>query len=248
MWGEGPRASALAASAPSVVSASSETLASLLFSPTNRGLNLVFIFYVRTLLEYLRLTGAAGATLTTCGLIPDTAMAPLGGRFLLVTDAQENGCGRAEKGVRVAVWSRSVFSAFLDVLCFLPGRSERARPAPKPVLWWALRGWTASSPSARRQSAFLSGCRGPSPPQEPPGPSPPPALDWPPPPHRHRGRWAQNCQEERETLTLKTRLRVPLQVETPKLRRTRPWGRRKGRAPLWYRGRGPSPDPHLLTL
>lgn len=35
------------------------------------------------------LTGAVGATLTTCGGIPETGTAPLGGRFLLVTDAQE---------------------------------------------------------------------------------------------------------------------------------------------------------------
>lgn len=34
-----------------------------------------------------------GVTLTTCGEIPETGTAPLGGRFLLVTDAQENGCG-----------------------------------------------------------------------------------------------------------------------------------------------------------
>lgn len=39
-------------------------------------------------------TGAAGATLTTWGGIPETGTAPLGGRFLLVTDAQENGCNR----------------------------------------------------------------------------------------------------------------------------------------------------------
>lgn len=37
-------------------------------------------------------TGAAGATLTTWGGIPETGTAPLWGRFLLVTDAQENGC------------------------------------------------------------------------------------------------------------------------------------------------------------
>lgn len=36
-------------------------------------------------------TGAAVATLTTWGGIPEMGMAPLGGRFLLVTDAQENG-------------------------------------------------------------------------------------------------------------------------------------------------------------
>lgn len=41
-------------------------------------------------------TGAVGVTLTTCGEIPETGTAPLGGRFLLVTDAQENGCGKTE--------------------------------------------------------------------------------------------------------------------------------------------------------
>lgn len=30
--------------------------------------------------------------MTTCGGIPETGTAPLGGRFLLVTNAQENGC------------------------------------------------------------------------------------------------------------------------------------------------------------
>lgn len=40
-----------------------------------------------------KLTGAVGVTLTTCGGIPETGTAPLGGRFLLVTDAQENDCG-----------------------------------------------------------------------------------------------------------------------------------------------------------
>lgn len=36
-------------------------------------------------------TGAVGVALMTCG-IPETGAATLGGRFLLVTDAQENGC------------------------------------------------------------------------------------------------------------------------------------------------------------
>ena len=36
--------------------------------------------------------------MTTCGGIPETGTAPLGGRFLLVTDAQENGWERTQKG------------------------------------------------------------------------------------------------------------------------------------------------------
>lgn len=40
-----------------------------------------------------QLTGAAGVALTTCGGIPEAGTVPLGGRFLLVTDAQENDCG-----------------------------------------------------------------------------------------------------------------------------------------------------------
>lgn len=161
---------------------------------TNQRLNPVFIF-PRVRIP-LRLTGAVGATLTTWGLIPDTGMAPLGGRFLLVTDAQENGCGRAEKGVRTESGSGSVRSTLIDLPCSLLGRSERVRPAPKLVLWWAVPGRTTSSPSARQPSAFLSGRRG-CPPDapllEPPGLSRPLVLDWPLPPHCHRGLWAQNC-------------------------------------------------------
>lgn len=37
-------------------------------------------------------TCAEGVALTTCGGIPETGTAPLGGRFLLVTEAHENGC------------------------------------------------------------------------------------------------------------------------------------------------------------
>lgn len=43
------------------------------------------------------LTGAVGVTLTTWGGIPETGTAPLGGRFLLVTNAQENGCKTKER-------------------------------------------------------------------------------------------------------------------------------------------------------
>lgn len=41
-------------------------------------------------------TGAVGVALTTWGGIPETGTAPLGGRFLLVTEAQENGCGTSQ--------------------------------------------------------------------------------------------------------------------------------------------------------
>lgn len=35
--------------------------------------------------------------MTTWGGIPETGTAPLGGRFLLVTNAQENGCKTKER-------------------------------------------------------------------------------------------------------------------------------------------------------
>lgn len=47
-------------------------------------------------------TGAVGGALTTCGGIPETGTAPLGGRFLLVTDAHENGCGMTTKEIFIS--------------------------------------------------------------------------------------------------------------------------------------------------
>lgn len=66
--------------------------------------------------RYPQLTGAVGVTLTTCGGIPETGTAPLGGRFLLVTDAQENDCG---------------------------GRQHTLNdPSPRKLSWWCRRVWT----------------------------------------------------------------------------------------------------------
>lgn len=52
------------------------------------------MFFTQTFQAFTAVThtGAVGVALMTCGGIPETGAATLGGRFLLVTDAQENGC------------------------------------------------------------------------------------------------------------------------------------------------------------
>ena len=59
---------------------------------THESITISTISWKQVFKEEVEPTAAAGVALTTCGGIPVTGTAPLGGRFLLVTDAQENGC------------------------------------------------------------------------------------------------------------------------------------------------------------
>lgn len=161
-----------------------------------------------------------GVTLTTCGGIPETGTAPLGGRFLLVTNAQENGCRKTEHRRNFTLWPNSCFhstaaaifpqlsssSECSDLPCFLLERRERVRRAQRQVLslvWW-LQGFSLCglrlcvhlfvTPASSRTSAPL---------QQPPPPFRPLALALdsllalPP---RHQELLAQNYKGQVQTM------------------------------------------------